>query len=44
MLISEILPKATIDQQIFILDHGKVVDGVLKYKDDITSYVEKFKN
>lgn len=36
--IVEILPKATIDQQVFILDHGKVVDGVLKYKDDITSY------
>lgn len=36
--IFEILPKAVEGQQAFIFDHGKVVDGALKYQDDITSY------
>ena len=36
--VFEILPKATESQQAFIFDHGKVVDGALKYQDDITSY------
>lgn len=30
--------KKTKDQEAFILDHGKLEDGVLKYKDDFTSY------
>lgn len=34
----EILPEAVDGQEAFILDHGKTVDGVLKYKDDMTSY------
>lgn len=33
-----ILPEAVEGQQAFIFDHGKVVDGALKYQDDITSY------
>lgn len=33
-----ILPAAVAGQQAFIFDHGKTVDGVLKYQDDITSY------
>lgn len=33
-----ILPTPQRDQEAFILDHGKLVDGVLKYQDDITSY------
>lgn len=35
---STILPKAVAGQEAFILDHGKRVDGKLKYQDDITSY------
>ena len=35
---STILPKAVAGQEAFILDHGKKVDGKLKYQDDITSY------
>lgn len=34
----DILPKASPDQEAFILDHGKTVDGKLKYQDNITSY------
>lgn len=34
----EILPEATENQEAFIFDHGKTVNGVLKYKDDLTSY------
>lgn len=33
-----ILPAAVEGQQAFIFDHGKTVDGALKYQDDITSY------
>ncbi len=33
-----LLPIAVAEQEAFILDHGKKVDGVLKYKDDLTSY------
>lgn len=33
-----VLPAAVADQEAFILDHGKRVDGVLKYQDDLTSY------
>lgn len=33
-----ILPQPAKDQESFILDHGKIVDGALKYKDDFTSY------
>ena len=33
-----ILPEIVEGQQAFIFDHGKMVDGALKYKDDITSY------
>lgn len=36
--VFEILPPQVEGQQAFIFDHGKVVDGVLKYQDDITSY------
>lgn len=36
--IDKILPKARVNQQAFILDHGKVEDGQLKYADDLTSY------
>ena len=35
---TSILPAAVSEQEAFILDHGKKVDGVLKYKDDLTSY------
>lgn len=33
-----ILPAAVEGQQAFIFDHGKTVDGALKYQDDSTSY------
>ena len=33
-----ILPEVVEGQKAFIFDHGKVVDGALKYQDDITSY------
>ncbi|MGF7401856.1 hypothetical protein MTT09_02130 [Campylobacter concisus] len=36
--ILEILPQATNNQEIFILDHGKSEYGTLKYKDTLTSY------
>lgn len=36
--IFKFLPKASVDQQAFILDHGKIEDGQLKYADDLTSY------
>ena len=36
--VFNILPEAVEGQQAFIFDHGKVVDGALKYQDDITSY------
>lgn len=36
--INTILPVPMEDQEAYILDHGKVVDGALKYQDDITSY------
>ncbi|MGN0482332.1 MAG: DUF3883 domain-containing protein [Lachnospiraceae bacterium] len=36
--IFSILPEPLENQEVFILDHGKTVDGVLKYKDDLTSY------
>ena len=35
---NEILPAAVPNQEAFILDHGKTVEGSLKYQDDITSY------
>lgn len=36
--ILEILPEPVEGQEAFILDHGKMIDGVLKYKDDLNSY------
>ena len=36
--VFKILPPAVEGQQAFIFDHGKTVDGALKYKDDSTSY------
>jgi hypothetical protein len=36
--INTILPNAVEGQEAFILDHGKVVDGALKYQDELTSY------
>lgn len=36
--VFSILPEAVEGQQAFIFDHGKVVDGALKYQDDVTSY------
>lgn len=35
---TSLLPAAKGEQEAFILDHGKKVDGVLKYQDDLTSY------
>lgn len=34
----DLLPAASQNQEAFILDHGKKENGVLKYKDDLTSY------
>ena len=36
--IFDVIPPVDENSGTFILDHGKVVDGVLKYKDDLTSY------
>lgn len=36
--IDKILPKKQEKQQAFILDHGKIEEGKLKYADDQTSY------
>lgn len=36
--VFSILPAAVEGQQAFIFDHGKTVDGALKYQDDSTSY------
>ena len=36
--IDRILPKKQEKQQAFILDHGKIEEGRLKYVDDQTSY------
>ena len=36
--VYEILPEPIINQTAFILDHGKTVDGALKYQDDVFSY------
>ena len=36
--IDKILPKKQEKQQAFILDHGKIEEGRLKYADDQTSY------
>lgn len=37
-IFTSILPAAIDGQEAFILDHGKKVDGILKYQDDLTSY------
>lgn len=36
--IDKILPKKLEKQKAFILDHGKIEEGKLKYADDQTSY------
>lgn len=36
--VFDILPKPMKNQEAFILDHGKTENGILKYKDDLTSY------
>lgn len=36
--VFEIPPKPPKNQEAFILDHGKIENGILKYKDDLTSY------
>ncbi len=36
--IFDVIPPVDENSGTFILDHGKVVDGVLKSKDDLTSY------
>ena len=36
--IFDVIPPVDENSGTFILDHGKVVDGVWKYKDDLTSY------
>lgn len=44
--VFDILPKPMKNQEAFILDHGKTENGILKYKDDLTSYgwnVKRFK-